>query len=356
MRIVPLACAAALLASCGGPAFTVGNSSDGGGGGGPDSSVSGEASVQEGGIPEGGGPVDALQEAPGSCSGAYACVPAVPSGWVGPVELFTGPTGQGPLPSCTAGYQPEEDAYDQLQAPAATCGCTCGAASVQCTAPQVTFNADTDCVTPTCATLTLTPNTCTPVNELTKCTAAVSGVYMTAQQATVSSASCPAQPTKSVPPVSWGLQARGCNSTVAPSQSDCASGSICAPKPAAPFGPTLCIANQGDALCPAGPYTAHHTFYTDSLDTRGCSACTCGDPASTACSANVDAYALGPDGGADCNGNKKSFGAPFNCSNVAQPASFLLTLTGSAGACTPSTPTATGTAIPTKPITVCCMP
>jgi hypothetical protein len=84
--------------------------------------------------------------------------------------------------------------------------------------------------TPTCATATLTANVCRNVNELSHCAGAVS-LDMTLVAGTSVVGSCTPAPVRNVPQYTWGIQARGCVSTVAPAQVDCASGQICAPTP-----------------------------------------------------------------------------------------------------------------------------
>jgi hypothetical protein len=261
--------------------------------------------------------------------------------------------GQGAPPPCTTGYQPEEDGFDQLDAADATCGCTCGVPKVLCSAPSLTFNTAPDCVTVACATEILSASLCTTVDERAKCgAAAATGLYITAQQATVASAGCAAQASKSVPPVAWGVQARACMPTTVPTQLDCPSGSVCAPLAGSGFEATACITMQGDVACPAGAYSVRRRFYGDAIDTRGCATCSCGTPAAS-CTASFDVY-TSSDG--SCSGNKITYPASFTCAGVAQPGDFLLTLSPTSGACTASPSTPTGSAVPVKPVTVCCTP
>jgi hypothetical protein len=348
MRTValPVGCTLLVALSCGGPAFTAGPGGDDAGSG----SGSGDASS---GASSGADVIvlaDVVAEAPTSCaSGSAVCMPAVPSGWTGPLEVYAG---QGPLPTCTAGYQPEEDGFDQLSAPDAACGCTCSPAKVLCSAPTITFNTAPGCVTATCASELLAPAACTTINESNHC-AAATAFYMSAEQAAVSSAVCAAQSSKSVPPIAWGVQARACVPTVAPTQLDCPSGSVCAPLPNPGFPATACIAMQGDVACPAGPYSVKRRFFGEAIDTRDCANCTCGAPPGASCTASLDVYSST---NATCSGNKITYPAPFTCAGVNQPGDFLLTLSSTSSACPASASSPTGGAVPAKPVTVCCTP
>jgi hypothetical protein len=355
------AAALGVVAACGGPVFTTGGGDDGGASDDagldvtvPEGGNADGPAGHDGGKPEGGEldalPVpDVLEEPPPTCSGAYACVAGVPGApGFGPYEVYSG---TGPLPACTALFQSPEDGNDQLDAGAPTCGCQCGAPSVTCAPfPMSFFNVAGCGATTNCATTSLTPSTCTPLDVRSACGATSTLSYMTAVQATVAGATCTPLPSQNVPPATWSLTGRACISSVAPSQVDCPSGSICAPKPAPPFAAATCIATTGDIACPQAGYVNKHVFYTSLEDTRGCSPCTCGGAASPTCSATVDAYQLKT----SCSGTATTYVAPFTCQGVDQPSAFEVTMTTDAGACPPSQSTPTGAAAPSQPITICC--
>jgi hypothetical protein len=91
-------------------------------------------------------------------------------------------------------------------------------------------------------------------------------------------------PMPSLPPVQWGRAVRRC-APAAPGS--CGGGAAC--EPFAPEGALVCLHRHGiSAGCPAG-YT-HLTFFEGADDTRGCDACTCGEPQGAACAALVHAY------------------------------------------------------------------
>jgi hypothetical protein len=361
-----IGCVLALAVACGGPAFTTGEAGDDGGavsgdagpdataseGGAPDGSA--DAAETGGGSDAGGADVigapDVLADAPPTCSGQYACVPAVPAGWAGPLEVYSG---AGPAPSCSPLFQLLQDGNDQLDAGPATCGCQCGDPKVACASPTISFFSASSCTPATaCASITLAPSTCTPVDERSKCAIASLATYMSSPQATVTDAGCVPQATQTILPPTWGTTGRACASAVAPAQVDCPSGSVCAPRPAQPFAASTCIAETGDVPCPGGGYSDKHLFFTGVADTRGCTACTCGGADNPGCAATIADYPQGQ----SCVGQRTAYLAPFSCAGVDQPRDFLVTLTSSAGACPPSQSTPTGAATPAKPVTVCCAP
>lgn len=301
--------------------------------------------------PDGAPGIDAAGDAiqpPPSCSGVFACVPAVPAGWSGPLELYSGTA---PPPMCSTDFTEGMDAHDGLQAPAATCGCACGASATTCQPPKMTFsNAATCGSAVACAATVLTPGACMTLDETGQCPGATI-LDITLAAGTFTTGSCTAQPSRNVPSSTWGTQARGCISTASPEQADCGSGKICAPAPGTGFDAKLCISHSGDVLCPGGGYGVKHLFYTSVDDTRDCTACTCGNPTGGSCDFSVAAY---PTQNQQCSGNPITYGPGTQCAGVDQPADFRLTLTPTDGSCAAGTSTATGTAVAAGPVTVCC--
>lgn len=344
VRALPTAAVlAATLASvaCGGDAFTAGPE-------GTDAGAMRDGTSPMDTGPSEASPVDAFSEPPPTCGTGYACVPAVPSGWQGPLEVYAGTA---PPPTCTSGFAQSIGANDVLQAPAATCGCSCGPSSITCSAPAIDFYDGMTCsATPlVCASLGLSPNSCVTVNELTKCAATYLDISV--PDGTSAMSACAPQPVKNVPPYTWGTQARGCVSTVAPAQVNCASGEICAPAPGAGFAAKLCVSHAGDVLCPGGGYGVKHTYFTSVADTRSCSDCTCSAPNGGSCSFALDVY---QSSNGSCSGGAVTFAPGDKCAGVNQPGDFRLTETSVAGTCGPSTSSPTGLAVPAGAVTVCC--
>jgi len=354
--------------ACGGSAFTVGGGADGG----PD----GTSSLPDGAgdAPGADAPVEASADAPtetstGSdaqtdaveepppvtCAGAFACVPAVPGGWSGPVELYAGAT---PAPSCTASFASAYDGNAGLSAPPGTCSCSCGAPNTECGVPGLSFYVQAAGVCPAsaCSTSTLPAGACTTLSDTSGCgtpfTSAIS-----ASAPVVEPAGCTPQPSSSRAPPAWATYAQACSSTTAVVAGNCGSGAVCAPKPAAPYGATLCISQAGDLACPlpsgGAGYTAKQLFYGNADDQRTCTACTCGSLAGATCSATFEAYAST---NGSCTGGGDTYAAPFSCEAVDQPADFRVTITAQNGACGASQVTPTGSATATDPTTFCCLP
>jgi hypothetical protein len=264
------------------------------------------------------------------------------------MEVYSGAAAP---PACTTDFAQSVGAFDVLQAAAPMCGCACGPSTITCGPPTMAFYNSATCGSSvSCATDLLAPNACTNVDERSKCVGSLS-LDITLLAGTSTMGSCVAQPTRDVPPYSWGVQARGCVSTVAPAQVDCASGQICAPKPETGFGAKLCISHAGDVPCPGGGYGVKHLYYTSVDDTRSCSACTCGTPTGGSCSFSITGYSSS---NSSCTGNAITYPPGTKCAGVQQPGDMRLTIAPTAGSCAASTSSATGTATPTGPVTACC--
>lgn len=378
-----LAAAAVLGAACGGSEFTAASDASGTGDGaaveaGPDvgssSGAAGDAGSEAGGgdAGEGDAPGDAsvsdafvlpdvVEQPPAHCGGQFACVPEVPAGWEGPFEMYQGSNDPG---SCSPNFLLSYQGNQQLQANAATCGCSCGAASgVQCSSPPVSFYVSTVAITPCtsashCVDVVLSPGVCTAESILTQCPSLLAtNAAFTVGASVASGGSCTPTPSVTVPQANWGSQTRACISTVTPAQVDCASGSVCAPLPGQPFDSALCIAQAGDVQCPAG-YTSRSVSYGGVQDGRHCTACTCGAVTGSTCASGSAAQnnnvVVSSSTDLTCSSGAITYGLPTSCAPIAPSSEFRLTLKAAPGSCTPSQPTAAGAASPTSPTTFCC--
>jgi hypothetical protein len=362
-----------LAAACGGAEFEAGTdasvdvadasySSDRGAGEGPpDAGAGDDGTTVEDVVPPGDAGAtdaplvtpDAIEEPPPHCGGAFACVPSVPSGWTGPVELYAG---AGPAPLCGGHFAgPTFDGNQGLvDAGAATCGCGCGPAQgVACSSPYTYFQNKVTCSVAgtACATIDLTRDTCTTVDERTICR--VTLLDMSSGPPSPAGGSCAPVAKMTAPPVVWSTAGRACTSTVATSQVDCPASSVCAPLPESTFGTTLCITQSGDIACPTTGYTQKQLFYGGVADTRGCTPCRCGAVAGASCSGSVKVF---PSADLTCDGGAIIYPLPFTCAAVQQPADFRIELTAAGGSCTPGPTLPTGTAAPSEPVTFCCAP
>jgi len=301
---------------------------------------------------------DVFEEPPSHCAGAFECVPTVPSGWSGPFELYASSTAG---PACSANFAgPAYEGYAGLSATTPTCGCTCATPTgVSCSSPVVSFFVNLGTTSPCssakyCQDITLTPGACTEIGTIITCpTMGAAGVEMTMGASIPTGGSCQAMPSKSIAPPTWGTNALACVSAVAPAQTDCGSGSVCAPLPAPPFGKTLCISQPGSVPCPATGYTTAETFYGAFDDGRACTTCTCGNVSGGSCSATLT-VSSSTDG--TCSANAIVYDAPINCDAVQEPGDYLLDVAPSAaGSCAASAVSATGSASPATPTTFCCL-
>jgi hypothetical protein len=369
-QLVALSCACMIAGACGGQPFSTAppvsdggpettdaaGSADTGGTGELDATTRMDASALDAGADA---PTDAPVVVVSQCAGAYGCIPAIPTGWTGPIALYAG---SGARPVCGVGFQSAPvDQNDTLSVTPATCSCACGTPQgVQCGASAVTFSNETNgmagCNLAPCFSTTLTPGKCTTIDALTACIS-VTGVAMTATASMPQGGSCAATPSTTLPPTPWGTNTRACAESAAVQATDCAAGSFCAPRPQSPFDATACIAKTGNVVCPATSYTVRHVYFGGLDDERACSACTCGPVVGASCanSGNIDLDVYASTNGT-CDGGAISYALPASCDPVQEPADFLLRVTLASGSCTASAVAATGTATATQPTTYCCLP
>lgn len=282
------------------------------------------------------GAVDGGAEAasPGDAAAPW-CVPEPGAGWRA-VLVHRGPDAV----TCPVDYTPAETAFDGLAAPAATCGCTCGAPTgVTCPPLRVGRGCG---VCSTQRDLMFDPQ---------YCMAAFAGCNPTAQlymsldaPAAGMGGSCAPAPTVTVPPLGWSSTTTACAPTQ-PTAEGCGPGQVRLPERA---GFQQCIAKAGDEACP-GAYPIRALRYRDVVDTRACAACTCSAPTSTC---GGDVYVSDRMVGG-CAQPDIVVTVAAKCTAVALggAARYMPQITGS---CAPSTPTPTGGAVPSSPITVCC--
>jgi len=216
--------------------------------------------------------------------------------------------------------------YDGLNAPAATCGCTCGAPSgITCTTQ----------IFPMCGTTSqlMQSGACVSGNEAGS-TAAIES------EGTPSGGSCSPQPSKTVPQATWTEQAR-----------------YCAPSSSTPLnldlGFRLCVAQAGDASTCPSDYSDQHVEYGGFADSRDCSAtCTCGAPSGPMTCGDA-VYECSDATCSTCT-VQSSLGC-FGLGTGAQAMEYLTySPSPSGGSCAASSVSSTGSATPTGPVMLCC--
>jgi hypothetical protein len=312
-----------------------------------DDATSDGAAMRDGTVTEGAmdsGAADVFEEAPAHCSGDFQCIPAVPGGWAGPTDLYLGAA---PAPTCPGLTTDSFDGMEGLQATAASCDCACGPTKITCGSASLTTSIVAGCAT-VCATTT-------PV--LGACFAAPSGCLAVGATGTfqtlavaVTGGSCAPVSTAEITPPTWTNYARTCAS-LGSAQADCPAGQICARTPSAPFQPTACIVQAGDQMCPAKGYTQAHAEFTGLIDTRACTACTCGAPAKLQCTGTLYAYDTTTDG--TCGGMADIYD-PAACVPTNERSDLKVDAVGSGGACAASVVTPMGAVTPTGATTICC--
>jgi hypothetical protein len=158
----------------------------------------------------------------------------------------------------------------------------------------------------------------------------------------------------------WDTYARACDVhwTLGPSDR-----SICLLPDPPPPGFALCIVQKGENACPTDPsntFTEQHVFYEGVQDDRQCSACTCGAPTGSICTAQLSIYE-----GSSCNASPLM----SNPISSAMPACFDIPIPGQMlgskstgpttylpGICPAMGGDGSGIATPANPTTLCCRP
>jgi len=291
------------------------------------------------------GTTDVFEEPPAHCGGAFQCIPAVPSAWTGPADLYLGGA---PPPACAGLFTDSFDGMDGVQAPAASCDCSCGPTQVTCGPASLTTSMISGCASH-CATTTAALGVCfaAPTGCLSF---GANGVFQTVTVPATGGV-CSPLATVAIPAVVWKSYARTCTSPAGPAQADCPAGQVCARTPSTPFQPAACIVRAGVHACPAEGYTQAHVEFTGLTDGRGCSACTCGAPDGLQCSPTLYAYNATTNG--TCGGMPDSYD-PAACVPANNRADLKVESTGSGGPCAASAVMPSGTATPTDATTICC--
>jgi hypothetical protein len=284
--------------------------------------------------------------------------------WEDPTLLWFGPADQ--VPECPRG--PTTISYEGhtgLVALGACEACTCEPPTGSCALPEALTASTTACSMPGGATTSFNA----PTAWDGSCDGTTQTPYGAAHSLTIDPMTMTESGCMSGPPVAakvvslhWDTLARGCDIDLPMGP---VKRSICFPDDPLPPGFALCIFHEGEEDCPTDPenvFTERHVFYQGVQDDRQCSACSCGAPMGSACTATIAVYK-----GADltCSGPTVT---PITISSVG-PTCLDIQLPGQAlgsksagpttylpGTCPPMGGDASGTAIPSKPATLCCRP
>ena len=311
-----------------------------------------------------GGVGGSSSSAPGPlCAGE--CAPLAPVEWRGPAFVWMGKPSE--APECPASAPVVGDlGFAELSAPLVCGACSCGPPSGSCGLPTTLTAASTGCAG-NATGATQTPfdapagwsgscNGKNPIAANQKCNGVNCVQSLTIAPLTLTESPCGAGagPQPSELTHTWGAVARSCNGVT---QGTCeGAGEICSP--ASDPGFLRCISRDGDLACPE-TYSTRHVFFDSFTDTRACSPCGCGAPEGSTCTALVSAY-----GDSACS---SLIGAVTV--DASGPACLDILPSGAAlgsklaeephyvpGVCQASGGEGTGVALPTNPVTICCLP
>jgi hypothetical protein len=300
------------------------------------------------------------------CPGA--CVPS-PPGWSSPVLVWQGPASE--MPAACPDEAPFVDlrAYAGLVMTPASCGaCSCAPSDGGCALPSEVTAVAAPCGT-TAATVPFDPppawdGGCTapaPIDAGAQCNGGPCVQSLTAGALAVTGESCApstAMPASPTPPLSWTTGVLACAGTV--DLGACGdSTTVCVSPTALPPPYTLCVYQSGDQTCPDA-YPQKQSASTGADDTRACSACACGAPSGSLCTAELNVFTDGA-----CSSSSllsvpiSSLAAP--CFDITPPGPALGSMSVDKvaydpGTCAFSGGQPTGTEAPTGPVTLCCAP
>jgi len=281
------------------------------------------------------------------CQQGWECAVEPPATWDGPFAVYVGPGGQA-SPSCGGSWDDFDDHGIGMVASGAQCSnCACSTPSLQCSLPDTTlFDANGCNPLDTVGTLTPTADgACIPFSS-----PYIEAVLLV--ESTDQGSSCTASGgVLSAPTISWNQALRICSGDLV--LGGCGGQQVCAPQRDANF--QRCITRTGVFACPA-PYTARVEFYASYTDTRACSTCTCGAPASLVCDGYTELHDL-----PGCSGGPvETYDARNQCDGQdvtpIASGSFRYTATNSSGNCSTQGGQLSGSVSESGRTTLCCLP
>lgn len=278
-----------------------------------------------------------------ACTATHTCTTTPPAGWNGPVVLYDGDPAN--VPDCPADHPTKdfEGHAELLTEPAMCDACVCAAPPINCTLMPLALTSDAACAMQTGTVVQPAPMQCLPVTP----TGSPSGAKADAPVA-APAACAPSGGTKTLPPPKWGRAGLACGGGGL--GLGCGAGKECTGKAAAPFEPGLCVWSNGNVPCPSS-YPMKHGFTGSVVDTRGCTACSCGGPTAS-CTATTKVYS-----NAACNGAGLDVPNDGSCTTLNGNPSAVEVVVTKTGSCPPSGGQAVGTIVEgALGTTVCCAP
>lgn len=260
-----------------------------GGDGGTSPGASGSSPAA--GASSGGDGGSAGSSQPPVCEESQACLPVAPAGWLGPVALWQGESGED-LPDCPAGYGNPADLHASPSGDPAECSCTCTAMDQTCDGvTSVTIYGDLGCQD---ACETVTEEGCSAVSDC-------SGNSVSISVPLVEPAGrCEVAVTKQVGSIQWQQDARLCE--LEQELEACGAEQTCVPTPSPPFASQLCVyrvvrAGQDAPPCPDSYPNGPESLFTSFEDERDCGECDCSGPSGGECGGHVNVSNNGCDAG-----------------------------------------------------------
>jgi hypothetical protein len=299
----------------------------------------------------------------GSECAVGACT-KVPLFWAGPRLLWTGPAGQAPeCPTGPTGISWEGHA--DLVAPNECEACTCEPPTGSCALPEALTASTTACNIPGGSSASFNA----PIPWDGSCDGAVQIPAGAARSLTIGALTVMENGCMPGPPVAakvmswyWATDARACDG---PGFSTCQESNWTCTPTEDPLDFRVCVSHEGKLDCPIlpdGVFREQYVFYKEVSDDRQCSACTCGPPTGSVCTAMLELYK-----GADltCSGpvleNKLASSEWPVCLDFALPEQALGSksagpTTYAPGTCQPMGGDPNGGATEREAYTFCCRP
>lgn len=284
-----------------------------------------------------------------ACEKGERCIPAVPQGWVGPLAIETSTSVDGNPAPCGEGFDSFVTAFvGPIDSPPVSChGCGCSSPNdVECGPPTIELHANPNCAggatdysgpapgaEGVCAAIT-------PANAL-------SGKIVLPSEPVTGSCMPSGGGIASAPDATWSGRAATCQASALGAQ--CSGGGVCAPKPNAPYA-NVCVAQDGKASgCPSG-FDNQLVVYKDQLDMRACTECACGAPTGGSCGTSVAMSNASP-----CDTQDKALAS--GCVTASTAWNFLKWVANPSqlGTCASTGGDPTGSVVPDKPVTLCCV-
>jgi hypothetical protein len=261
---------------------------------------------------------------------------------MGPVVAYDVATGAED-PGCAGAFADEVGRYDaDFSAGAAECGCTCGEMiGASCSVPSMRYNL-ANCGVSVGASLGLVTG-CNNISDIED----DGTIAFHLGEPQLTPGPCEAVASVEIPEAAFGHEVVLCGGAL--DDVGCAPGESCVP----PENEAVCIWAEGEQACPEA-FPDATVLYDGFEDTRGCTECTCGEPNPDS-ECVMDDATLHAESNA-CAGGEDGTVAPGGCSETTGVVSSinLPEALPPVGACPPSAVEASGDAIPTGAVTLCC--